>query len=64
MLYTYDKLKTKSEIMDYDQGLDHGNPWTEDPSGYCLECYEETDTVFCSKKCYNKFNWIVNDELD
>jgi len=50
--------------MDYDQGLDHGNPWTEDTSGYCLECYEETDTVFCSKKCYNKFNWIVNDELD
>ena len=28
--------------MNHDEGLDQGNPWTEDPSGYCLECEEET----------------------
>lgn len=55
---------SKELIMNHDEGLDQGNPWTEDTSGYCLECEEETNTLFCSKECYNKFNYILDDKLD
>tara|TARA_R110000796_G_scaffold119039_1_gene233178 strand:+ start:272 stop:415 length:144 start_codon:yes stop_codon:yes gene_type:complete len=46
--------------MNHDEGLDQGNPYTEEGSGYCLECEEESkDNLFCSRKCYNKFNYIL-----
>jgi len=50
--------------MNHDEGLDQGNPYTEDGSGYCLECEYESTTLFCSKECYNKFNYIEINKID
>lgn len=51
--------------MNYDESLDQGNPYTMDKSGYCQECcypiekFPEEE-IFCSKECYNKYNYIIN----
>jgi|TARA_R110000744_G_scaffold103609_2_gene198637 hypothetical protein len=45
--------------MNHDEGLDQGNPYTEEGNGYCLECQHESGgNDFCSKECKNKYNYI------
>ncbi|MGYP003626458218 len=50
--------------MNHDEGLDQGNPYTEEGTGHCLECEYESTTLFCSKECYNKFNYIEINKID